>query len=53
VRRHQHAGTRVGQPLDRRDAGAHAAVVRDLLAVERHVEVAADEDALAAQVSEV
>ena len=39
--------------LQRRERRAHAAVVRDGGAVERHVEVGADEHALAAQVAEV
>ncbi len=47
------AGAGVGQALDRRGRGADAAVVGDGRAVERHVEVGPDEDALAAQVPEV
>ena len=41
------------QRLQRRQGGADAAVVGDGRAVERHVEVGADEHALAAQVAEV
>jgi hypothetical protein len=53
VGRHDHARTGGEQRLERREGRAHAAVVRDGGAVERHVEVGADEHALAAQVAEV
>ena len=43
----------VGEVGDGRRAGPDPAVVGDRRAVERHVEVGADEDALAAQVAEV
>jgi len=42
----------VDQRLQRRQRGPDAPVVRDGLAVERHVEVGSDEHALAAQVAE-
>ena len=50
---HDDAGARLGQGLDRRRGRADAAVVGDGRAVERHVEVRPDEDALAAQVAQV
>lgn len=46
------ARTGVGQPRQRGQGGADAAVVGDLRTVEGHVEVGADQDALAAQVAE-
>ena len=46
------ARTGVEQRVQRRERGADAAVVGDGRAVERHVEVGTDEDALAAQVAE-
>ena len=53
VRAHDHAGAAVGEVGDRRRAGPDPAVVGDRAAVQRHVEVRADEDPLAAEVSEV
>ncbi len=53
VRTDDDARAGVGEALDRRRRRADAAVVGDGRAVERHVEVGADEDALAAQVPEV
>ena len=45
---HDDAGARLGQGRDRRDGGPDAAVVGDrAIAVERHVEVGPDQDALA------
>lgn len=47
VRGHDHPGARVGQRLDGGHHGADAAVVGDGGAVQRDVQVGADEDALA------
>ncbi len=47
VRRHDHPRPGLGQGADGRDAGADPAVVGDGRAVERDVEVGADQDALA------
>ena len=46
---HDDPGAGVGQRLDGRDAGADPAVVGDRAAVERHVQVGADQDPLAPQ----
>ena len=51
VRGDEHARTGTGELLDGRDAGAHAAVVGDRAAVQRHVQVAADQHPRAAEVS--
>ena len=53
VRGHDDARAGVEQRLERRERRADAAVVGDRRAVERHVEVGADQHALAAQVAEV
>ena len=47
VRGDDHPGARLGERLDGGQDGADAAVVGDGRAVERHVEVGADEDPLA------
>ena len=47
VRGDDHAGARVGEGLDGGQDGADAAVVGDGGAVQRHVQVGADEDPLA------
>ncbi len=44
VRGQHHLGAGLGQLLDRRQGRAHPAVVGDLLAVQRHVEVGAHQD---------
>ena len=49
---HDDACARLGELRDGRDRRPDAAVVRDRRAVERHVEVGPDEDALAAQVAQ-
>jgi hypothetical protein len=52
MRRDGHPGSRVEQRPDLRDARPDPAVVGDPVTVERHVEVAAYQDALARQVAE-
>jgi hypothetical protein len=52
VRDHDDAGTRVDEGVDRRDGRPDAAVIGDLVVLQRHIEVAADHDALAPQVTE-
>ena len=51
MRRHEHLGAVLHQVLQRRDRRADARVIGDVqVLVERHVQVAADEDGLAFQV---
>ena len=50
---HGDAGTSLVKLGQGGQSGLDAAVVSDLVAVERHVEIATDDDALAAQVTQI
>jgi hypothetical protein len=52
VRDHDNAGTGAAERLQRGHAGPDPAVISDLGAVERHVEVGSDQDPLALDVAE-